>query len=277
MAVPANARVLRGAPLKVGVVLGMSPTSDPTFDLELARATSSGVYATIARLTPKGSGIPVSYTDLLPDDNTIRLYKARAVKDGWDAGDYTSAITAKPVMLPEIPPNITPLTGRGIGSVLFVSTGAPPQYGTVENQTYVDKTLTVNGFEFWSQNSYTANDQMVAPATTVSSTFFWKSLLPGGSSVQQLRLTYNRPSTKGSIRFRLQSYTTGGGTVNYIDYTATGFGAGSTFTKTFTSGVSVPEGALFNLRVQITSTLAVPTQLRPITFLYRQPTVAVSI
>lgn len=141
MAVPSNARILRGAPLKTGVILGVSPSSDPTFDVEFARATSSGVYATVARLSPKGAGIPVSYTDLLPDDNAIRLYKARAVKDGWDPGDYTSAVSAKPIILPEVSPNITPLTGKGIGSPLFISTGAPPTVGQAAAAANVRKYL----------------------------------------------------------------------------------------------------------------------------------------
>src|SRR6188768_735338 len=102
MAVPKNAQLLRMAPLKSGIMLGVSPSSDPTFDVEIARATSSGVYTTITRATPKGGGVPVVYTDLLPVDNFTRSYKARAVKDGWLAGDYTAVVSAKPIEMPEI-------------------------------------------------------------------------------------------------------------------------------------------------------------------------------
>lgn len=143
MAVPKNATLHRPAPLKSGVILGVSPSSDPTFDVEIARATS-GVYETISRLTPKGSGIPVSYTDILPVTTGTFSYKARAVKEGYLAGDYTAVVTARPIQLPEFPPTITPLTGKGIGAPLFVSTGAPPTVGQKVATASVRKYLTIS-------------------------------------------------------------------------------------------------------------------------------------
>lgn len=152
MAVPNNARVLRGAPLKSGLILGISPSSDPTFDVELARATSSGVYDTVARLTPKGSGIPVTYTDILPVDNRAWSYKARAVQAGWEPGDYTTAVTGRAIFLPEVVPNITPLTGKGIGAPLFISTGFAPVVGNASARSAERKYVNVSFTNLISAN-----------------------------------------------------------------------------------------------------------------------------
>lgn len=144
MAVPTNAIVYRAWPLKTGVMLGVSPSSDPTFDVEIARATSSGVYETIDRLSPNTGGVYPSFTDILPGTTNTFSYKARAIKDGWNAGDYTNAVTVRPSQLPEYFPPITPLTGKGIGAPLFVASAAPPTVGRANSVQYVRKYLTLS-------------------------------------------------------------------------------------------------------------------------------------
>lgn len=280
MAVPSNARILRGAPLKGGVMLGVSPSSDPTFDMEIARATSSGVYDTVARLTAKGSGIPVSYTDILPVDGFSRSYKARAVKDGWDPSAYTAVVSAKPVYLPEIAPNITPLTGQTVGAPLFISTGAPPKYGKANLQQYYDVPLDVYPFEFnTTANSvvYNANERRIFPTSVLTATaFYWKSVIPSGSSVGTVDLYYRRAGILGSLRFRVQTFSASTITVTLLDYTATG--TSGSFTKSFTSGFGVGNVPLF-ARVDITSTIGstASVQLNRISFQYKKPNVGVAV
>lgn len=256
MAVPTNARILRGAPLKVGVVLGISPSSDPTFDVELARATSSGVYDTIGRLSPKGSGIPVSFTDLLPDDNTTRLYKARAVKDGWEPGDYTSAVSAKPIPLPEIPPNITPLTGKGIGSILYVSTGTPVSVGTPAVAAYVNKTLRIAGSAFIPKTNalgYTYGDNGTLQTSSVSAStefrFQARFAIPIGAMVTGALVVYSRNSTNTFFAVQVRSVSTVGSGTQQWQKASTGTGSNlvlqsSTFSYTAETSYTVMETAL---------------------------------
>lgn len=256
MAVPQNAVINRSAPLKTGILLGVSPSSDPTFDVEVARATSSGVYATVATLTPKGGGIPVTFEDILPMDNFARSYKARAVKDGWNPGSYTGVVTAKPVMLPEFLPNITPMTGQQIGVPMFLSTGAPPKFGKAAlTQTY-DKFFDLYPFGFFSTANavaYNANSQYLWPATTAARAFYQRLVLPANSTIGTIEVLYRRPSTKGSLRFRIQSLAPSTFGATMIDYTATGAGAGI-FTKTFSSAGMGTGNVAYYARIDITST-----------------------
>lgn len=280
MAVPRNASILRAAPLKSGVILGVSPSSDPTFDVEIARATSSGVYATVARLTPKGGGVPVSYTDILPVNNLAQSYKARAVKDGWLEGTYTAVVTAKAIALPEIAPNITPLTGQTIGAPLFISTGAPPKYGRTQLPSAYRKPEVVYPFEFVvsnSANTYVASATKVYPgAPLVATPFYAKSNLPSGSSVAQVDWLYYRPSTKGSLRFRVQRVSDVEVTTTLIDYTATG--TTGNYTKMFTSGFAVTDDPLLIL-LDVTSSAGTTASVygRRLEFAYKQPNLAVGV
>lgn len=216
MAVPTNAMLNRTFPHKSGVMLGMSPSSDPTFDIEMARATSSGVYVTIARLTPKGSGIPVSFTDILPVDNTRRSYKARAVKDGWDPGDYTAVVSAKPIILPEISPNVTPLTGQKIGANLYLSTAQSLAYGTPAVAQSYKKTVRAGGTAFVpgsSGVSFSYGIGTLIPTTKNVSTqanYVAHVELPENVTVYKARWIYSRTSANAVFRAELYSVSTAG-------------------------------------------------------------------
>lgn len=267
MAVPSNARVLRGSPLKMGIILGISPSSDPTFDVELARATSSGVYETIGRLTPKGSGIPVSYTDLMPQDNVLRLYKARAVKDGWEPGDYTTAVSAKPTLLPEASPNITPLTGKGIGSPLYVSTGFPVQTGTPSVAAYTSKTVRVAGSAFIPKNNtigYTYGDAGTLQASSLSAStafrFQTRFAVPVGATVTGAGVAYSRLSTAEAFAVQVLSVSSVGSATQQWQKSSTSLGSSltlqsSTFSFSAANNYTVmelqvsPSGAVGQLSV----------------------------
>lgn len=216
MAVPTNATRFRMAPLKAGVMLGVSPSSDPTFDMEIARATSSGVYTTLTRLTGKGTGVPVVYTDILPVDNKTRSYKARAVKDGWDAGNYTSIVTAKPIELPEIVPNVTPITGQKIGANVYLSTGQTLSFGTPANASNYLKQLRVPATIFQPITSavgYSYGVGTLTPTTTAPSTagrYVGTVPIPTGATVYKVQWIYSRTSANAVFRGEFYSATTAG-------------------------------------------------------------------
>lgn len=216
MAVPANARNLRGAPLKSGIILGVSPSSDPTFDVDIARATSSGSYMSIARLTPKGSGIPVSYTDILPVTTSRYSYKARAVKDGWLEGDYTAVVTARPIFLPEFPPPITPVTGKAIGVDVFLSTGQRLAYGNADSPSSFGKSVVVSGTMFRPKStgvSYSYGIGTLVPTTRNPSTgqnYSATVFLPDNATVYKASWIYSRSSAAAVFRAALYSVSTAG-------------------------------------------------------------------
>lgn len=264
MAVPTNARILRGTPLKTGVILGISPSSDPTFDVELARASSSGSYTTLGRLTPKGSGIPVSYTDLLPDDNAIRLYKARAVKDGWEPGDYTSVVSAKPQPLPEISPNITPVTGKPLGVSVFMSNAAPTAYGSPASTGAFEKMSVLAGTDFIGiTNSVPyrtgANFGSLRPTTANSSTQFVyvaNAQIPIGVTVYGVEALYRRGSTNAVFAVALDSIGTTGNSITRYQKTSTSIHATQGLTLASSSFSFTNENTFITLRSVMRCTTA---------------------
>lgn len=216
MATP-NSQMLRGAPLKCGIILGVSPSSDPTFDVEIVRATSSGVYSTVGRLTNLSGGIQPTFEDLLPYTTQTFSYKARAVKAGWLAGDYTSVVSVKPLPMPEILPNITPLTGKAIGATLYISTGTPAKVGSPTVTAYVTKTLRVAGSAFAPKNNtigYTYGDEGSLQASSLSGStayrFQTRFAVPTGATVTGARVGYTRNSTGSLFAVQVRSVSTDG-------------------------------------------------------------------
>ncbi len=222
MASVPNATVNRTSPLKSGVMLSLSPSSDPTFDIEVARATSSGVYATVARLTSIG-GMPVVFTDLQPVDGRARSYKARAVKDGWNQGAYTAVLTAKAVegmvYLPDIAPNVTPVTGQTVRIPLFISTGSPVSYGSAASTGNLGKFLYVAGTDFYGVTnlvpfrvgaSFGTRRPTVGQAST-DYVYVANIKVPIGVKIDKVGITYRRGSTVSVVGLRFDSVNTTGG------------------------------------------------------------------
>lgn len=96
MALPTG--LFRGIRLQYGNVLGVYPSSDPSFDVEIQRASgsSTGTFAQIVRLDPVEGSVGMVYRDILPNDNTTRVYRARHVKAGYTAGSFTKCVSGKP-------------------------------------------------------------------------------------------------------------------------------------------------------------------------------------
>ena len=240
MATP-NSQMLRGAPLKCGIILGVSPSSDPTFDVEIVRATSSGVYSTVGRLTNLSGGIQPTFEDLLPYTTQTFSYKARAVKDGWLAGDYTSVVTAKPLQLPEIGPNITPLTGKALGANLYLSTGQSLAYGTPEVAQSYKKTVgfAANIFRAGSTAvSYSYGIGTLVPTTRNASTganYKADLALPTGVTVYKAQWIYTRQTTAAVFRGELYSVSTAGTATAQWLKTSTAVSAGTKLVLTSSS------------------------------------------
>lgn len=265
MAVPKNATILRGAPLQSGVLLGVSPSSDPTFDVEIARSpTSSGTYETVARLTPIGQGVPVMYKDLLPDDNVTRLYKARAVKSGWLEGDYTAAVSAKPIVMPEVLPNITPVTGKALGVSVYISTGAPTAYGSAASTGAFAKQSILAGSDFIGiTNSIPyrtgANFGSLRPTTAGSSTQFnyvANAQVPLGVTVYGVSALYRRGSTKAVFAIAVDKIGTTGNSVTQYQKTSTSISATLGLTLASSSFSFVNENTFVTVRAAMRCTTA---------------------
>lgn len=216
MAVPVNARIFRAAPLKTGVMLGVSPSSDPTFDVEFARATSSGVYETIDKVSPNTQGVYPKFTDILPGTTNTFSYKARATKDGWNPGDYTTPITVRPIALPEYFPPITPVTGKAIGVDVFLSTGQRLAYGNADNPSSFGKSVVISGTMFRPKStgiSYSYGIGTLVPTTRNPSTgqnYNATVFLPDNATVYKASWIYTRSSAASVFRAALYSVSTAG-------------------------------------------------------------------
>lgn len=231
MAVPTNATVPRFTPLKSGVMIGVSPSSDPTFDVEFARATSSGVYSTVARLTAKGAGVPVVFEDLLPVDGKVRNYKARAVKDGYQGGDYTAVLSVKPTYLPDAPPNVTPITGQKLGVNVFLSTAQKVAFGSAAVGSSYRKTIGLAATQFQPASpgvGYSHGIGTLVPTTAFPSTavnYRATVPLPTGATVYKAQWIYGRLTTSAVFRAELYSVSTLGTATLQYGHTATVTGA----------------------------------------------------
>lgn len=285
MASVPNATVNRTSPLKSGVMLGVSPSSDPTFDMEIARATSSGVYATVARMTPKGDGSPVVFTDLLPVDGRARSYKGRAVKDGWNASAYTAVVTAKPTYLPDVAPNITPLTGKAIGSNMFLSTGQAVAFGGVASPSSYGGHSRTAALLFRPKSSgisYSYGIGTLVPTSRNASTAANYSAtvpLPVGVSVYKASWYYVR-STAGAV-FRAELYavsTAGVATSKYAQTSAAVSGGVQVLSSSSFAAFTINSGYVVSqVAMKSTQVGGNKSQLVALDLYYRTPSVQVAL
>lgn len=222
-----------------GIRVAIYPSSDPTFDLELARsgASSAGsTYQTIARLgVINGQGIP-QYVDRTGNDGFKRFYKARSVRDGWTPSPYTSIVSATPGLLQEqmalapaftampavVSPRITPTTD---------SPGAPSYGAGNSAQNYITRFWTPFLLDSHSTETtirLTAGGILVSrPTVTGTKTTTWQFFtLPPGTLLKTLQVFMARKGAASTA------------TVNFYHLSA-GALPGAFATITATAGVSL--------------------------------------
>lgn len=127
---------------RYGITLSVVP-GDLAFQTQIQRATDSGFTANVTTVTILNPG-DVEHTDILPNDNVTRWYRARHVLQGYTAGNWTAGVSGVPRSLDTkiAPIGFLTVEGRervdtiysadqGVGQV-FVSNQAITQYDCVE-------------------------------------------------------------------------------------------------------------------------------------------------
>jgi len=163
--VPTQDRLTLTQP-KYGITVGIYPSSNPSFDVELQRgistsatpslvAPTSSRFSQIAVLGVINGGARVDYQDGLPQSNQFYWYRARSIRDGWTPSAFTTAVNAQSGIIPASIPGAIPFTGRPINTELRLTTAAVLQIASTAGSTagFITKTITFSGGQFQSQTS----------------------------------------------------------------------------------------------------------------------------
>ncbi len=135
---------------RTGVTVGLYPSSDPSYDLNLWRSGStqgvtqptSSQFSEIATLGVINGGAPVPYVDQLALSKTFWWYKVRSVRTNVATPSaFTTAVVSQSGILPTTTPGAIPYTGgsalrpiisnvttasyRSSGSTVFPGVGSP--------------------------------------------------------------------------------------------------------------------------------------------------------
>src|SRR5690348_5774080 len=172
--VPVQDRLALTTP-NTGITVGVYPSSDPSYDLQLYRAasTSAGVQPTsskfseLATLGVLNGAAAVSYRDSLPLSRTWWWYKSRSVKTNYATPSaFTTGVAAQAATLPTSTPGAIPFTGRPIQVTPRLSTNATPAYGTTGTPAYILKTRRILPTEFRPESdgvTYTVQGGWLSP------------------------------------------------------------------------------------------------------------------
>lgn len=117
--VPALDRLALTHP-RTGITVGIYPSSDPKYDLQLYRAATtqgtsvptSSKFSELATLGVINGAAAVSYQDSLPLSKTFWWYKARSVRTNYATPSaFTTAVVSQVGILPTTSPGAIPYSG----------------------------------------------------------------------------------------------------------------------------------------------------------------------
>lgn len=245
---------------RTGVVVALSPTSDPTHQIQLERAngSSTGTFQTVAVLAGQvGPGQYPTYTDVLPDDGVTRVYRAKAVKQGYTDGAYTALLKAKPAIIPEGATVQTPITGHKITSNISLSTAAKLQYGSADVTTnYTKSALYPPSFLVPKTQatkwSYSSQGYLWPNTTTGTQTYIAPVYLPPGTKLGTMTLWGAKRHSGTIVKAVLTGTDFTELTATYCTLTLTT--SGDTVTSTAASGVTIFGGNRYNWTITLKTT-----------------------
>lgn len=269
-----------------GVTLGLYPSSDSSYDVSLERSVGSSAstgFSQIARLNPFEGQSSLLYTDMLPNDNIYRYYRARHVKPGYTNGSYTTIARAKPVLVvaSQSLPNVE-LSGLPLGQDIHLTTGNTVRFGFAGTTgSYLRKNYMFGAAEFnpitSTYNSYRLNQGYLQPdtqggtASTKIQQFRISLGLPVGAVIRGAKVRVYVTSTvgAGSVLCTLRRYSSA--TSTSVDIGTNGFGisSGSTLaaatwhTVSSTAFTHVVSSEFTNYDMSILMKAGTPTQRVP--------------
>lgn len=255
MARPAGMQQRDPTGTRYGVVLALSPTSDPSFrtQMRVALGSSTGTFTQlpdVAGMT--GPGQYPTFVDVLPNDGTYRVYQSRAARDGYGSTQaWGHTVKVKPALIPEGVTQSMPITGHRVGSNLSLSTGIKLQYGSANVPSSAVKTVTFGANIFLPQTStvtYSQNGGNLEPGGLLgTSSPQWAACysLPPGTSLRKVSVKYVRASALNLFEYKLFKFSTAGvGTliVKFTNPTTASAASPRTVSSSSFAAVLLPDG-----------------------------------
>lgn len=257
---------LSGTHPAYGIGVGIFPSSDPTFDLEIQRgaSTSAGTAPSSSQFSQVAvigviNQSEVVYRDNLPATKTQWWYRARSIRTGWTPSAFTSAVGAQSGPLPQgQTPGAVPYSGRPINVSLRLTTAATLQLASTAGSTAgkLAKSLRFPAAGFQPVSSTTkwflgpgALGGYSLQASTTPATFIQSYIMPKGISVTSWKMSYVRFSAAAGSTFKvvLHKVSSSGGDVILKTFTPSTSGNGTITTSTLNYTYTTAGGYLFAL------------------------------
>lgn len=202
---------------RTGITVGLYPSSDPSYDLNLWRAAStqgvsqptSSKFSDLATLGVINGGAPVPYVDQLSLSKTWWWYKVRSVRTNVATPSaFTTAVVAQAGTLPTTTPGAIPFTGRPIQVVPRLTTNATPVYGTSSGTAFYKKTMIIPFTAFtpdtstrkWLVGGGVTRPNYMGITSSLQTQFIADVVLPPGATITSYGAALFCKSTKGATK-----------------------------------------------------------------------------
>ena len=218
--VPFQDRLALTHPL-TGITVGVYPSSDPFYDIQIYRAAStksgagptsvpaSSKFSELATLGVINGQASVTYRDSLPLSNTLWWYKARSVKTNVATPSaFTTAVYSQAGLMPTSTPGAIPWSGKPIQVVPRLTTNATPVYGTSSGSAYYKKLMTIPFTAFtpdtstrkWLVGGGVTRPNYMGITSSVQTQFVADVVLPVGATITNYTAALFCKSTKGTTK-----------------------------------------------------------------------------
>lgn len=265
---------------RTGIVLAVSPTSDPTHQLQIQRAngSSTGTFTTIATLAGQvGPGQYPTFVDVLPNDGGVRCYRARAYKQGYTQSTaFTSIVSARPAIIPDGLTVQTPISGHKIGSNISLSTAQKLQLGSGNVAATITKTALFPSAFFLpatqtTKYHYSSAGYLYPNTTTGTQTYVAPVFLPIGTVLGNISLWGQQAHTGSVVKAVFTETDFTETSVNHCTLTLTTT-IGDTATSSGANGMTITAGHRYNWTLTLRSTAAATdAKMKLISMDYRMP------
>lgn len=244
-----------------GVTVGLYPSSDASFDVELQRSVGSSAstsFSKILQLNPSEGQSALQFIDRTPNDNIYRYYRARHVKQGYPNGSYTTIAKAKPDVVltgfrdyPQLE-----LTGGAVGADIQLAASKSVVVGSAVAGGTKTKSLFLAPYFFVPEAPNTsklfysdAANPNVFPSTygaASTQSLYGPVVLPIGATITRVASFLVRDSTNDTAKVTL----TRSGT-NLSTMTQAGGGSGEVLSSVMSHAVNSTNQFGYSLRVKL--------------------------
>jgi hypothetical protein len=114
---------------EAGIILGLNPSSDRSFDIRLQRQDTGTTWQSIQVWQGGAYSGAFQYRDLLNNDGLRRDYRARHEKSGYTAGAWTDTVSGGPILLSAGDAPQLALSRRPITLPILLSTAGSIRFG----------------------------------------------------------------------------------------------------------------------------------------------------